>query len=73
LDGDPAHQSSCAGIPQVDLLGPLGGEEHRGKGQGGNDQGGRHGDVLRSQGLYGKIKEKEAAMVLNRGIVLSIF
>jgi hypothetical protein len=23
--------------------------------------------------LYGKIKEKEAAMVLNKGIVLSIF
>ena len=50
LDGDPAHQSSGAGISQVDLLGPLGGEGHRGKGQGGHDQGGRHGDVLRSQG-----------------------
>ena len=49
-DGDLAQQSSCAGIPQVDLLGPLGGEGHRGKGQGGNDQKARHGDVLRSQG-----------------------
>ena len=39
FDEDLAQQSSCAGIPQVDLLGPLGGEGHRGKGQGGNDQG----------------------------------
>ena len=43
FEEDLAHQSSCAGIPQVDLLGPLGGEGHRGKGQGGNDQGGREG------------------------------
>ena len=50
LDGDLAHQSSCAGIPQVDLLDPLASKGHRGKGQGGNDQRERHGDVLRSQG-----------------------
>ena len=36
FDEDLAQQSSCAGIPHVDLLGPLGGEGHRGKGQGGN-------------------------------------
>ena len=50
FDEDLAQQSSCAGIPQVDLLGPLGGEGHRGKGQGGNDHGERQGDRLRSQG-----------------------
>ena len=50
FDEDLAQQSSCAGIPQVDLLGPLGGEGHRGKGQGGNDHGERQGDGLRSQG-----------------------
>ena len=49
FDEDLAHQTSRAGIPQVDLLGPLGGEGHRGKGQGGNDQreqdqGGREGN-----------------------------
>ena len=50
FDEDLAQQSSCAGIPQVDLLGPLGGEGHRGKGQGGNDHGERQGDGLPSQG-----------------------
>ena len=50
FDEDLAHQTACAGIPQVDLLGPLGGEGHRGKGQGGNDQRERQGDALRSQG-----------------------
>ena len=35
MDGDLANQSSCAGFLQVDLLGLLGGEVHRGKGQGG--------------------------------------
>ena len=54
LDGDLAHQSSCARIPQVDLLGLLGGEGHRGKGQGGNDQRERRGDVLCSQGPLGQ-------------------
>eukprot|EP00435_Cladocopium_sp_Y103_P058759 s975_g20.t1 len=43
------HQSACAGIPQVDLLGPLGSDDgRRGKGQGGFDQ---PGDGLRSQGV----------------------
>ena len=50
FDEDLAHQSSCARIPEVDLLGPLGGDGHRGKGQGGNDQGERQGDGLPSQG-----------------------
>ena len=50
LDEDLAHQSSRAGVPPVDPLSPVGGEGHRGKGQGGHDQGGRYGDVFRSQG-----------------------
>eukprot|EP00435_Cladocopium_sp_Y103_P044172 s1820_g12.t1 len=46
-DGEFAHQSACAGIPHVDLLGPLGGDDRRrGKGRG-LDQ---PGDGLRSQG-----------------------
>ena len=38
-----------AGIPRGDLLGPLGGEGRRGKGQGGDDQRGRHSDGMRFQ------------------------
>ena len=35
MDEDLSHQAACAGIPQGDLLGPLGGEGHREKGFGG--------------------------------------
>ena len=67
-----AHQSSCAGIPQVDLLDPLGGEGHRGKGHGGNDHGGRQGDVLRSQGPLRQHQE-EKGNLLYEGNVPWIF
>jgi len=65
LDGDLAHQSSCARIPQVDLLGPLGGEGETIKGN----------DVVMCfvlKDLYGKIREKGVATLLDKGNVLSI-
>ena len=70
LDGDLAHQSSCARIPQVDLLGPLGGEGETIKGETikGNDV--VMCFVLKD--LYGKIREKGVATLLDKGNVLSI-
>ena len=48
MDEDLSHQAACAGIPQGaqgDLLGPLGGEVHRGKGFGGNLLGPLGGEI----------------------------
>ena len=72
LDGDLAHQSSCAGIPQVDLLGPLASKGHRGKGQGETI---KENDMVMCfvlKDLYGKIMEKGVVMLLDKGNVLSI-
>ena len=72
FDGDLAHQSSCAGIPQVDLLGPLASKGHRGKGQGETI---KENDMVMCfvlKDLYGKIMEKGVVMLLDKGNVLSI-
>ena len=70
FDEDLAHQTSCAGIPQVDLLGPLGGEGHRGKGQGGTTK--ENGKVMHFvlKDLYGKIKVEEKGILLDNGNIL---
>ena len=50
---DLSHQAACAGIPQGDLLGPLGGEIHRVKGFGGDLLGPLGGEGHRGKGQGG--------------------
>ena len=55
MDEDLSRQAACAGIPQGDLLGPLGGEVHREKGFGGNLLGPLGDEVHRERGFGGDL------------------
>ena len=75
MDEDLSHQAARAGIPQSDLLGPLGGEVHQEKGFGGDFLGplGGEGHRVKLKDLYSKILEEQAVTVRNKGTVLSTF